>query len=177
MPRRSRRRQAPTGGGKTHAPIGRIAARSGRGREVWCQAVFVAHTRRAGSGDLDVLFERERLRADELAAIVDLGRVLVAEHEDSAGMIGWLRWGTLWDAIPFMNRLHVDEPHRLLGVGRLLVDGWESLCRSEGSTMVMTSTVSAESAQHFYRNLGYVDTGCLVLPEVSIEIIFRKQIA
>ncbi len=67
----------------------------------------MAHTRRAGSGDLGVLLDLERLGADELAAIVGLGRVLVAEHDDSVGLIGWLRWGMFWDEVPFMNHLRV----------------------------------------------------------------------
>lgn len=136
----------------------------------------MARIRRAISGDLDDLLVRERLEANDLASIVGLGRVLIA-YGDDGGLIGWLRWGMFWDEVPFMNRLHVDELHRLHGVGRLLVDEWEVLCRNEGSTMVMTSTLSAEPAQHFYRQLGYVDTGCLVLPGESIEIIFRKQLA
>jgi hypothetical protein len=40
----------------------------------------------------------------------------------------------------------------------------------------MTSTVSAESAQHFYRRLGYRDAGCLFLPGESAEILFIKQV-
>jgi hypothetical protein len=41
----------------------------------------------------------------------------------------------------------------------------------------MTSSLSAESAQHFYRTLGYSDSGCLLLPGESAEIFFVKQIA
>ncbi len=40
----------------------------------------------------------------------------------------------------------------------------------------MTSTLSAESAQQFYRKLGYIDAGCLLLPGESAEIFFTKQI-
>jgi hypothetical protein len=41
----------------------------------------------------------------------------------------------------------------------------------------MTSSLSAESAQHFYRKLGYTDAGCLFLPGESAEIFFLKQLA
>jgi hypothetical protein len=43
--------------------------------------------------------------------------------------------------------------------------------------MVLTSTVSAEGAQHFYRKLGYVDSGALLLPDEPAELILRKPIA
>jgi ribosomal protein S18 acetylase RimI-like enzyme len=76
-----------------------------------------------------------------------------------------------------MNRLHVAECRRGEGVGRLLVTEWERACGREGHTTVMTSSVSAESAQHFYRKLGYTDAGCLFLPGESAEIFFIKQLA
>lgn len=41
---------------------------------------------------------------------------------------------------------------------------------------VLTSTVSAERAQHLYRRLGYVDSGALFLPDEPTEIILRKPL-
>lgn len=40
---------------------------------------------------------------------------------------------------------------------------------------VMTSSLSNENAQHFYRNLGYKDVGSLLLEE-ALEIIFIKKL-
>jgi ribosomal protein S18 acetylase RimI-like enzyme len=137
----------------------------------------VTDIRLAASGDLLGLVESDRLPEDEMAAILGRGRILVAEDRSQEGFIGWLRWGLFWDELPFMNRLHVAERRRGEGVGRLLVDEWERSCGRDGHTMVMTSTVSAESAQHFYRKLGYADAGCLLLPAESAELFFIKQIA
>lgn len=145
----------------------------GSGREY----VRVTHIRSAAHGDLPALFERERIPEDELVAILGQHRILLAEDTPHEGFIGWLRWGLLWDEVPFMNRLHVDEHRRGEGVGRLLVGEWERARAREGHTTVMTSTVSAEPAQHFYRRLGYTDAGALFLPSESAEIFFRKQIA
>lgn len=75
-----------------------------------------------------------------------------------------------------MNRLHIAEGRRRGGLGRLLVNEWESRCRDEGHALVMTSTLSDEPAQHFYRNLDYHDAGCLRLPEEALEIIFAKSL-
>lgn len=40
----------------------------------------------------------------------------------------------------------------------------------------MTSTLSNENAQHFYRKLGYRDSGGLLLPNEPLEIIFVKNL-
>ncbi len=53
---------------------------------------------------------------------------------------------------------------------------WETLMRQYGYTLVMTSTLSNETAQHFYRKLDYIDSGALLLPGEALEIIFIKQL-
>ena len=45
-----------------------------------------------------------------------------------------------------------------------------------GYESVMTSTLSNEQAQFFYRRLGYTDCGSLLLPGEALEIIFRKNL-
>jgi ribosomal protein S18 acetylase RimI-like enzyme len=58
----------------------------------------------------------------------------------------------------------------------LLVEEWESHCRGAGYGLVLTSTMSDEHAQHFYRHLGYRDSGALELPGEAPEILFRKPL-
>jgi ribosomal protein S18 acetylase RimI-like enzyme len=150
------------------------------GREWWRprrEYVSVTHIRVAAHGELPALLERERIPEHELVAILGQDRILVAEDTPQDRFIGWLRWGLFWDEVPFMNRLHVDEHRRGEGVGRLLVSESERARAQDGHTTVMTSTVSDESAQHFYRRLGYTDAGALFLPGESAEIFFLKQIA
>jgi GNAT superfamily N-acetyltransferase len=136
----------------------------------------VTDVRLATQDDLDELTERDRLPEAEVAAILSRGRILLAVDDDTQGFVGWLRWGLFWDEVPNMTRLHVDAPRRGAGVGRLLVSEWERGCGRDGHGTVMTSTLSAESAQHFYRKLGYTDAGCLFLPGESAEIFFIKHI-
>jgi len=141
-----------------------------------CDNDRVTRIRFATQDDLDDLSEKDHIPQHELAAIVALNRILIAEDGSREGFIGWLRWNLFWDEVPFMNLLYVEEPRRGEGVGRLLVGEWERACGRDGHTTVMTSTVSAESAQHFYRKLGYRDAGCLFLPGESAEILFIKQV-
>jgi GNAT superfamily N-acetyltransferase len=104
----------------------------------------------------------ERLRAKLLS-----GEVLVVWCDGAVA--GWLRYGYFWDAIPFMNLLYLLEPHRRRGLGTRLVTAWEAAMQSKGYRQVMTSTLSNESAQHFYRKLGYRDLGGFVLPGEALE--------
>lgn len=48
--------------------------------------------------------------------------------------------------------------------------------KTKGYDLVMTSSLSNETAQHFYRKLNYVDSGALLLPEEPLEIIFVKKL-
>jgi GNAT superfamily N-acetyltransferase len=137
----------------------------------------VTHIRLATQDDLFELTEKDHIPVQELASIVGRGRVMVAEKGSEGRFIGWLRWGLFWDEVPFMNLLYVEESHRGEGLGRRLVSDWERARGQDGHTTVMTSTLSAESAQHFYRKLGYRDAGCLLLPGDSAEIFFVKEIA
>lgn len=90
--------------------------------------------------------------------------------------IGWLRYGYFWDNTPFMNMLYLDEGYRYKGIGKELVEFWESEMKSKGYQLVLTSTLANEQAQHFYRKLGYKDSGSLLLENEPLEIIFTKEI-
>ncbi len=81
-----------------------------------------------------------------------------------------------WDNTPFMNMLFVLETYRGIGIGKQLVTLWESEMKFLKYKLLMTSTLSNEHAQHFYRRLGYKDAGCLLLPDEPLEIIFTKEI-
>ena len=96
--------------------------------------------------------------------------------KDSSKIIGWLRFGYFWDEHPFMNMLMVDEEYRGKGIGKRLVSFWENEMQKRGYNLVLTSTLSNEQAQHFYRKLGYEDSGCLLLVGEALEIIFRKKL-
>src|SRR6478672_9569653 len=102
-------------------------------------------------------------------------RVMVVAVEGDAA--GFLRWGLFWDQIPFMNLLWVLPGRRGQGVGTTLVQAWEKSQLAAGHDLVLTSTMSNERSQHFYRRLGYVDTGALLLPDEAAELILREPLA
>jgi ribosomal protein S18 acetylase RimI-like enzyme len=92
-------------------------------------------------------------------------------------VVGFLRWGLLWDQVPSMNLLWVLPDRRGQGIGTTLVHAWETSQRAAGHDLVLTSTMSDERSQHLYRRLGYVDSGVLLLPDEAAELILRKPLA
>ncbi|MCK6075059.1 GNAT family N-acetyltransferase [Paenibacillus silvae] len=90
--------------------------------------------------------------------------------------IGWMRYGYFWDNMPFMNMIWMEDPYRGRGLGRHVVQHWENEMKQKGFDIVMTSTQSDEQAQHFYRKMGYVDAGALLLDNQPLEVILIKRI-
>lgn len=101
--------------------------------------------------------------------------ILIVKDEDSK-IIGWLRYNYFWDNTPFMNMLYINENYRSIGIGKELVRFWESEMKDKGFELSMTSTLSNEGAQNFYRKLGYKDSGSLLLENEPLEIIFTRKI-
>ncbi len=95
---------------------------------------------------------------------------------ESNQSIGWMRYGYFWDNTPFMNLIWVDEAYRAKGYGKQVLHVWEEEMKSKGFKLVMTSTLSNEDAQHFFRRMGYKDSGCLLLDHEPLEILMTKSI-
>jgi ribosomal protein S18 acetylase RimI-like enzyme len=94
--------------------------------------------------------------------------------------IGIMRFNLFWDNIPFLTMIYIDGQSQRKGFGRQVMLHWENEMRSLGYKMVMTSTQADEQAQYFYRKIGYVDRGCLVLDSTPFaqpqEIIMIKTL-
>jgi GNAT superfamily N-acetyltransferase len=82
---------------------------------------------------------------------------------DDNNPIGLLRYNLFWDNTPFCTMLFVDWNFQKKGYGKKLMEYWESEMKNQGFGMIMTSTQVDESAQHFYRKLGYKDCGGFVI--------------
>ena len=93
---------------------------------------------------------------------------------------GVFRYNMFWDKIPFVTLIYLREEQRANGIGKEVMLFWENEMKAKGYNVVMTSTQVDESAQHFYRKIGYKDCGCLVLdiPELEqpMEMFLLKRI-
>lgn len=125
--------------------------------------------------DMEFLMTNDsHISETELMLLIQHSRILIAEINEKA--IGWLRWNLFWDNTPFMNLLYFLEDYRGVGYGKKLVLEWENILKLRGYSLVLTSSLSNESAQHFYRKLDYKDCGSLLLENEDLEIIFSKKL-
>lgn len=94
--------------------------------------------------------------------------------------IGLLRYNLFWDNIPFCTMLFIDEKYQKKGYGKRLIAYWENDMRTLGYDILLTSTQVDETAQCFYRKLGYKDCGALVMNIPAhaqpMEMFFIKSI-
>ncbi len=133
--------------------------------------IVIEHARR---DDLAFLIQSDSPIRD-MEAKVFRREVLVARLNGPP--VGWLRFNYFWDTIPFMNMLFVLAPHRGQSIGTRLVTFWEAEMLSLGYHAVLTSTQADETAQHFYRKIGYIDVGEFLLPsEPNEELLLHKSL-
>ncbi len=135
--------------------------------------------RHADASDRDFWFRLDRHMSEFLfASKAQAGQLLLLEIQGRPAAI--LRWNLFWDNTPFCSLLLVEESEQGKGYGRALMTHWETEMRDKGYDLVMTSTQADETAQHFYRKLGYRDCGGFVLPfpghEQPTELILAKEL-
>lgn len=83
--------------------------------------------------------------------------------------VGMMFHCVLWDNLPFLNFIYVKKEYREKGFATQAMKQWEEDMRSQGYKMVLISTQVDESAQSFYRKLGYIDCGGLVFNDTPFE--------
>lgn len=131
--------------------------------------------RYADTDDLNILRKYDtHIQTAQLQLSINEGRVFIAEENDS--FAGWLRYNLFWDSIPFINMLYFLESYRNKGWGREILRFFEQEMVKKGYKKILTSTLSSERAQFFYRKNGYIDCGSLILPDEPLEIILMKEI-
>lgn len=89
--------------------------------------------------------------------------------------IGVMRYNLIFDIVPFLTFIELEESYRGKGIGSQAMEHWEKEMQSLGHELVMTSTQPHEQAQFFYRKIGYKDSGCLLLTDEPLEIFFMKR--
>lgn len=97
---------------------------------------------------------------------------------ESDNPVGVLSFCVFWDNVPFLNHLCVKEECRGCGYGLEAMRLWEQNMKAQGYKMVLISTQVDESAQNFYRRIGYIDCGGLMFYDTPLdqpmEMFMRK---
>ncbi len=91
---------------------------------------------------------------------------------------GLMYYSVLWDNLPFLNLIFIEDKYRKQGIGTEAMQLWEADMKKQNYKMVLISTQVDEDAQHFYRKLGYIDCGALLLDgtplDQPMEMFMRK---
>jgi GNAT superfamily N-acetyltransferase len=108
---------------------------------------------------------------------ISLGEYFVAELDGIP--VGFLRFSWFWGTIPYMEMIQVLPEQRHSGIGRALVEQWETAMRDEGATLLMTSSVSDESKpQAWHRKNGFREAGRITFGRLQAtpEVFFIKDL-
>ena len=94
--------------------------------------------------------------------------------------VGLLRYNLFCDNTPFCTMLFIDWNNQKKGYEKQLLEYWEKDMKAQGYDFDLTSTQVDETAQHFYRKLGYKDCGGLIIDipnyEQPMEMFLIKEI-
>lgn len=101
-----------------------------------------------------------------------MGYVLLSDNHP----LGLLRYNLFWDHLPFCTMLIIDPEHQNRGLGKMLMQYWENEMKTLGHQTLLVSTQADETAQHFYRKLGYQDCGGLLIKEQATELFLSKTL-
>ena len=110
----------------------------------------------------------------ELINSISLKRIYMMYDDNT--FVGTLRYNLFWDNTPFINFIYINEKYRNNGYGTKLLNHFEKDMKNKKYNIVLTSSLSNEQGQFFFRKNGYIDSGDLILPSEPLEIIFYKQI-
>ena len=119
-------------------------------------------------------FDRH-IAAEMLEKAIEDKRVLVFKVDNI--IMGIARWNYFWDSIPFLNMLYVPSGYTHHGVGTALLKFWEKEMNSKGHSRVLTSTMTQEKGQHFFRKFGYHDVGTFYDEGEGLELILEKRLS
>ncbi len=107
---------------------------------------------------VETFFEGTRTDDERLAAIMNKGRILLAE--DSSGRFVACVYTEVRGPRGYLGQLAVDPAHQKAGIGRLLVEAAEDHLRSQGCETVDILVLSLRpELLPLYRKFGYVETG------------------
>ena len=122
----------------------------------------------------NILSIDNHIAESELRNSIALSRIYIVEID--ATFIGMARYNLFWDNTPFLNFLYIKEGYRNCGYGSEILSFWESQMLQSNYNCVLTSTLSTETAQEFYKKHGYKDIGGFTYLDEPYEIIFQKRL-
>jgi ribosomal protein S18 acetylase RimI-like enzyme len=97
--------------------------------------------------------------------------------ESSDGQVGFIKFYVLWEILPFIEVIIVRKDYRRRGIGRQAIRAWEEEMAARSFPRAIISTQADETAQDFWRRVGYRDCGSLALPDRPVELFMYRDIS
>jgi ribosomal protein S18 acetylase RimI-like enzyme len=124
-------------------------------------AVINAAFRRAEA----FLIDRDRIDLETVRSLLQKGKFLVTESEDSGALAGCV-YVELKDDRAYLGLLAVDPGRQKAGLGSQLMTAAENYCAHSGCRFMDLRIVSVrQELPSFYRKRGYVKTGTAPFPQ------------
>jgi ribosomal protein S18 acetylase RimI-like enzyme len=103
--------------------------------------------------------------------------IIVAKSDRKS--IGLLILDFLWNHIPFISLIWIDEKYRRLGVGRALLIFLENyLIENNNEQLISSSMENAKDAQAWHQHMGFKECG--LISEINAdnvgEVFFKKSL-
>jgi ribosomal protein S18 acetylase RimI-like enzyme len=124
-------------------------------------AVINAAFRRAEA----FLIDRDRIDLETVRSLLQIGKLLVADSEDSGVLAGCV-YVALKDDRAYLGLLAVNPEHQKAGLGSQLMTAAENYCVHSGCRFMDLRIVNVrKELPSFYRKRGYVKTGTAPFPQ------------
>lgn len=128
--------------------------------------------------ETDLAFLRDfssECRDEQLRAQIRDGRLRIINS--SEGPVGFIKFYVLWEVLPFIEVVIIRKDCRRRGIGRAAIRSWEEEMAARSFQRAIISTQADETAQHFWRRVGYQDCGSLALPGRPLELFMYRDIS
>ena len=131
----------------------------------------------AEQGDLEFVGQDGYTKGEVVQRKIEQREVLVVEVDGR--LAGYLRFEFLWSIQPYLSLIRVLGDYRGKGAGRALLEHLENVLRSQGHTVLFSSSqVDEAEAQEWHRHMGFQECGVIAgLNEGGVgELFFRKSL-
>jgi ribosomal protein S18 acetylase RimI-like enzyme len=128
--------------------------------------------------DTDFVFIRgfsSEMSEEKLRAQIREGRLRIIESNE--GPVGFIKFYVLWEVLPFIELIIIRNNCRGQGIGKAAVREWEQEMSARHFQRAIVSTQADETAQYFWRRIGYQDCGSLGLPGRPAELFMYRDLS
>jgi len=136
-------------------------------------------TRYANMKDLNYLIKHDNhIKKQTIRKKIKLKEYILYELEKK--IIGFMRFGFIWSAIPYIEIIKVDEEFRKRGFAKEMVNFLEKIAKKNKQKFILSSSTGNEKEpQNWHKKIGFKEIGKLKqinYPSKVPEVFFIKKI-